>query len=159
MSRFRVGQGFDVHPFSDDPDRALVLGGVAVEGSPGLAGHSDADVIAHAVADSLLGAAGLGDLGSLFPASDPTWRSADSLRLLAAVVERVRGEGWSVANVDCSVVAETPRLGPHCAAMEANLTDVVGAPVTVKPKRAEALGALGRGEGIACLAVALVEQA
>lgn len=158
MSKFRVGQGFDIHPFSDEPDRVLVLGGVAVEGSPGLAGHSDADVIAHAVADALLGAAGLGDLGSLFPASDPTWLSADSLHLLAIVVERVRGEGWSVANVDCSVVAETPRLAPHCEAMAANLTGVVGAPVTVKPKRAEGLGALGRCEGIACLAVALIEK-
>ena len=158
MSPLRVGQGFDIHPFSDEPDRPLVLGGVTIEGAPGLGGHSDADVIAHAVADSLLGAAGLGDLGSLFPASDPTWRSADSLRLLGVVVERVGEGGWSVANVDCSVVAETPRLAPHIAAMEERLTGVVGAPVTVKPKRAEALGALGRSEGIACFAVALIEQ-
>jgi 2-C-methyl-D-erythritol 2,4-cyclodiphosphate synthase len=153
-----VGLGFDVHPFSDEPDRALVLGGVTVDGAPGLAGHSDADVIAHAVADALLGAAGLGDLGSHFPDTDPAWRSADSTRLLATVVNLVRGDGWTVANVDCSVVAEVPRLAPLRAAMQERLTEVLGAPVTVKPKRAEALGALGRSEGIACLAVALIER-
>jgi len=158
MTRSRVGLGFDVHPFSDQPDRTLVLGGVTLDGAPGLAGHSDADVIAHAVADALLGAAGLGDLGSLFPDTDPAWQAADSSRLLAIVVGRVRGDGWSVANVDCSVVAEIPPLAPHRAAMEQRLSEVVGAPVTVKPKRAEALGALGRSEGIACLAVALIEQ-
>ncbi len=153
-----MGLGFDVHPFSDEPDRPLVLGGVTVDGAPGLAGHSDADVIAHAVADALLGAAGLGDLGSHFPDTDPAWRSADSTRLLATVVDLVRGDGWTVANVDCSVVAEVPRLAPLRAAMQERLTEVLGAPVTVKPKRAEALGALGRSEGIACLAVALIER-
>ena len=158
MTGARIGHGFDVHPFSDRPDRALVLGGVTLEGEQGLAGHSDADVVAHAVADALLGAAGLGDLGSHFPDSDPAWRGADSARLLATVVELVRGNGWSVANVDCSVVAEAPRLAPHRQAMEHRLSEVVGAPVTVKPKRAEGLGALGRGEGIACFAVALIER-
>jgi len=158
VTRSRVGLGFDVHPFSDEPGRALVLGGVTVDGERGLAGHSDADVVAHAVADALLGAAGLGDLGSRFPDSDPEWHGADSARLLATVVDLVRADGWSVANVDCSVVAEVPRLAPHRAAMEERLTAVVGAPVTVKPKRAEELGALGRSEGIACLAVALLEQ-
>ena len=121
MTTSRVGIGFDVHPFSDDPERVLVLGGVRVEGSPGLAGHSDADVVAHAVADALLGAAGLGDLGSLFPDTDPAWAGADSCDLLAEVVARVAGEGWTVANVDCSVVTEAPRLAPHKAAMEERL--------------------------------------
>ncbi len=154
----RVGMGFDVHPFVDDPGRRLVLGGVVVEAERALAGHSDADVVAHAVADALLGAAGLGDLGQLFPDTDPAWRGADSSVLLAEVVRLVTDEGWAVANVDCSVVLDAPRLAPHKPAMEAALGEVVGAPVSVKAKRAEGLGALGRGEGIACWAVALIER-
>ena len=149
--------GFDVHPFSDDPARPLVLGGVVLDGERGLAGHSDADVIAHAVADALLGATRLGDLGSFFPDTDLAWKNADSCWLLEAVVRHVREAGWSVANVDCSVVAEAPRLAPHREAMQHRLSEIVGAPVTVKPKRAEGLGALGRREGIACYAVALVD--
>ena len=151
--------GFDVHPFSDDPTRRLVLGGVALAGERGLAGHSDADVVAHAVADALLGAAGLGDLGTRFPAPDPAWAGADSLDLLARAVGAVRAGGWAPANVDCAVVLEAPRLAPHVAAMTERLTATVGAPVTVKPRRAEGLGALGRAEGVACWAVALVEGA
>jgi 2-C-methyl-D-erythritol 2,4-cyclodiphosphate synthase len=158
VSRGRVGIGFDVHPFSTDPERRLVLGGVAIPGERGLAGHSDADVVTHAAADALLGAAGLGDLGSLFPDSDPAWEGADSCELLAAVLRRLVDAGWSVANVDCSVVLDAPRLAPYRAAMESRLRGVVGAPVTVKPKRAEGLGALGRREGVACIAVALVER-
>ena len=154
----RVGLGFDVHPFSDDPDRRLVLGGVALEGERGLEGHSDADAIAHAVADALLGAAGLGDLGGLFPASDPTWKGADSIELLGIVRDRVAAAGWNVVNVDCAVVLEAPKLAPHRLAMEARLRGTVGADVSVKPKRAEGLGSLGRGEGVACWAVALVES-
>jgi 2-C-methyl-D-erythritol 2,4-cyclodiphosphate synthase len=153
----RVGQGFDVHPFADG-DRPLVLGGVTFEGERGLAGHSDSDVIAHAVADALLGAAGLGDIGMHFPDTDARWAGADSLRLLAEVVGLVRGRGWSVANVDCSVVLEAPKLAPRRDEMQAALRAVVGADVTVKGKRAEGLGALGRGEGIACWAVALLER-
>jgi 2-C-methyl-D-erythritol 2,4-cyclodiphosphate synthase len=153
---WRVGLGFDVHPFSDDPDRRLVLGGVALPGR-GLAGHSDADVIAHAVADALLGASGLGDLGGLFPDDDPAWRGADSMDLLGQVVVLVVS-GWRVGNVDCAVVLDAPRLAPHRDAMQAGLAEVVGAQVSVKPKRAEGLGALGRQEGIACWAVALVES-
>ena len=152
----RVGQGFDVHPWSDDPGRRLVLGGVVIEGERGLAGHSDADVVAHAVADALLGAAGLGDIGSHFPDSDSRWRGADSLMLLSHVVGLVGAEGWSIGNVDTTVVLEAPKLAPHKAAMEARLTEAVGAPVSVKAKRAEGLGALGRGEGVACFAVAVV---
>lgn len=150
----RVGQGFDVHPFSRDPDRRLVLAGVAFD-SPGLDGHSDADVVAHAVADALLGAAGMGDLGSLFPATDPAFRGADSMDLLDRVVFSVRSD-WQIGNVDATVIADTPQLSPRLDEMRARLGDVVGASVNVKAKRAEALGALGRREGIACLAVALV---
>ena len=149
--------GFDIHPFSDDPGRRLVLGGVTLSGARGLAGHSDADVVAHAVADALLGAAGLGDLGTRFPDTDPAWAEADSLDLLARVVDAVRAEGWTPANVDCAVVLEAPRLAPHVAAMSGRLSAAVAAPVTVKPRRAEGLGALGRAEGIACWAVALLE--
>ena len=119
----RIGQGFDVHRFTDDPDRPLVLGGVTFPGEPGLEGHSDADVIAHAAADALLGAAGLGDLGQHFPDSDPAWAGADSLRILAASAAMVREAGWEIGNVDVSVVCETPKLAPHRATMERNLSD------------------------------------
>jgi 2-C-methyl-D-erythritol 2,4-cyclodiphosphate synthase len=153
----RVGLGFDAHAFSDDPDRPLVLGGVPFPGERGLAGHSDADVVAHAVADALLGAAGLGDLGEHFPDTDPEWAGADSLELLARVRELVTGAGWGVANVDCAVVLEGPRLAPRRSEMQERLTAVVGADVRVKASRPEGLGALGRGEGVACWAVALVE--
>jgi len=154
----RVGMGFDVHPFSEDADRVLVLGGVRLDGERGLHGHSDADVVAHAVADALLGAAGLGDLGGLFPDTDPAWAGADSIDLLTEVARRVVDAGWSPVNVDAAVVVEAPRLAPHRSAMEARLSSAAAAPVTVKPKRAEGLGALGRREGIACWAVALVER-
>jgi len=152
----RVGQGFDVHPFTDDGSRPLVLGGVHFDGVRGLAGHSDADAVAHAVTDALLGAAGLGDIGQLFPDTDPVHAGADSLDLLRRAVAEVRAAGWSPGNVDCTVVLETPKLAPRRDEMERRLTDAVGAPVTVKGKRAEGLGALGRQEGIACFAVALV---
>jgi 2-C-methyl-D-erythritol 2,4-cyclodiphosphate synthase len=152
----RVGQGFDVHPWSDESGRPLVLGGVILPGERGLAGHSDADVVAHAVADALLGAAGLGDIGTHFPDTDSRWRGADSLTLLGHVVGLVQAEGWSIGNVDTTVVLEAPKLAPHKGAMEERLTGVVGAPVSVKAKRAEGLGALGRGEGAACFAVALL---
>lgn len=153
----RVGMGFDVHAFSADPARPLVLGGVRIPGSAGLAGHSDADVIAHAVADALLGAAGLGDIGQHFADTDPAWSGADSAMLLARVVGMVGEAGWSVCNVDTTVVAEAPMLAPHRPVMEETLSAVLGAPVSVKGKRAEGLGALGRTEGIACWAVALLE--
>jgi 2-C-methyl-D-erythritol 2,4-cyclodiphosphate synthase len=153
----RVGMGFDVHAFSDDPTRRLLLGGVELVGERGLAGHSDADVVVHAVADALLGAAGLGDLGDHFPDSDAAWAGADSLTLLGRVVEEVRAGGWRPANVDCTVVLEAPRLSPHRSAMQERLAEVVGAPVSVKATTAERLGFIGRGEGVACWAVALVE--
>ena len=150
----RVGLGFDVHPFSDDPQRPLVLGGITLEGR-GLVGHSDADAVAHAVADALLGAAGLGDIGQHFPDNDPTYAGIDSLELLARVVLSV-SERFEIGNVDVTVVLEAPKLAPYREAMQKRLEDVVGAPVTVKAKTAESLGALGRGEGVACFAVALI---
>ena len=153
----RVGQGFDIHPFTDDPTRRLVLGGVVFEGERGLAGHSDADVIAHAVTDALLGAAGLGDIGQHFPDTDPALAGADSIELLRRAAADVRSHGWQPGNVDCTVVLEAPKLAPRRDEIQTRLTDAVGAPVTVKGKRAEGLGSLGRQEGIACFAVALVE--
>ncbi|MGH9034838.1 MAG: 2-C-methyl-D-erythritol 2,4-cyclodiphosphate synthase [Acidimicrobiia bacterium] len=151
----RVGLGFDVHAFGGEGP--LVLGGVTVEG-PGLAGHSDADVVAHAVADALLGAAGLPDLGTLFPAGDDRYAGADSMVLLAEVVGRVKGAGYRVGNVDVVVVAEKPRLASHVPAMADNLQAVVGGLVSVKPKRGEGVGVIGGGEGIAAMAVALLEE-
>jgi 2-C-methyl-D-erythritol 2,4-cyclodiphosphate synthase len=154
----RVGQGFDVHAFSDDAARVLVLGGVRFDGERGLTGHSDADVIAHACADALLGAAALGDIGEHFPDDDPRWANADSIELLRLVAQLVRDHGWDPVNIDCSVVCERPKLAPHRAAMRDALSNAIGAPVSVKGRRAEELGALGRGEGIVCWAVALVER-
>jgi 2-C-methyl-D-erythritol 2,4-cyclodiphosphate synthase len=153
----RVGQGFDIHRFSDDPTRPLVLGGVTFEGARGLHGHSDADAVAHAVTDALLGAAGLGDIGEHFPDTDAQWKGADSLALLRHAVALVKEAGFVVGNVDCSVVCETPKLAPHRATMQQRLSEAAGAPVTVKGRRAEGLGALGRQEGIAVWAVAVIQ--
>ena len=153
----RVGLGFDAHRFSDDPGRRLVLGGVVIEDERGLDGHSDADVVTHAVADALLGAAGLGDIGSHFPSTDASLAGIDSVLLLARVVTIVVNGGWRPVNVDCAIALERPRLAAHRRSMEERLTATVGAPVSVKPKRPEGLGALGRAEGVACWAVALVE--
>jgi 2-C-methyl-D-erythritol 2,4-cyclodiphosphate synthase len=162
----RVGLGFDVHAFSSDSSRPLVLGGVTVEG-PGLDGHSDADVIAHAVADAVLGAAALPDLGTLFPASDEQYRGASSIDLLTDVARRVARQRLWVMNVDVVVAAEQPKLAPHVEQMAANLVvalaaahEPMGEPlhVSVKPKRAEGLGAIGRAEGIAAWAVAMLER-
>jgi len=154
----RVGLGFDVHPFSDDPGRLLVLGGVRFPGERGLAGHSDADVVAHAIGDALLGAAGLGDLGAHFPDTDPAWAGADSMAILAGVMGLVGAGGWSTGNVDCTVLLEAPRLAPHRGEMSRLLGAAVGAEVSVKATRAEGLGAIGRGEGVACWAVALIDR-
>lgn len=155
----RVGNGFDVHRFTEDPDRPLVLGGVRFEGEAGLAGHSDGDAVAHACAEAILGACGLGDLGASFPDTDPAWEGADSVVLLATVRDRAAAAGWRVVNIDCSVVAERPRLAGRRDEMQARLSEAAGGPVTVKGRRAESLGALGRAEGIACFATALVESA
>ena len=154
----RVGQGYDVHRFASDATRPLVLGGVTVPGATGLDGHSDADVVAHAVADAILGAAGLGDLGAHFPDSDARWAGADSIGLLGEVVRLTSGAGWRVVNVDCTVVARAPRLAPHVASMRARLSEALGAPASVKATTTDGVGALGRGEGIACSAIALLAR-
>jgi 2-C-methyl-D-erythritol 2,4-cyclodiphosphate synthase len=155
----RIGQGIDVHRFSDDPHRPLVLGGVVIEGARGLGGHSDADAVCHALADAVLGAVGLGDLGSHFPDTDPVWEGADSTALLAQVVALAAEQGYAALNADCTVVADTPRLAPYTGAMTTRLSEVLGAPVSVKATRAEGLGSLGRAEGIACLATVLMGPA
>lgn len=155
---FRVGQAFDIHAHSDDPARVLVLGGVAFEGARGLAGHSDADVVAHVCADALLGAAGLGDIGQMFPDTDPTLKGADSIELLRRVADAVRAEGWQPGNIDLSVVLDRPKLAPVKDDMQRNLSEAAGAPVTVTGRRTEGVGALGRGEGIAAWAVALIHR-
>lgn len=154
----RVGQGFDIHRFADGPveGRVLVLGGVTFPGERVLVGHSDADVIAHAVADALLGAAGLGDIGMHYPDTDEAWRGADSLRILRDVADKVRAQGWRIGNVDCSVVCEAPRIAPVRDEMMELLSAAASAPVSVKGRRAEGLGALGRNEGIACFASAII---
>jgi 2-C-methyl-D-erythritol 2,4-cyclodiphosphate synthase len=154
----RIGQGIDIHRFSEDPHRPLVLGGVVIEGARGLGGHSDADAVCHAISDAVLGAVGLGDLGRHFPDTDPVWEGANSVELLTDVVRMAREQGYACANADCTVVADAPRLSPHTEAMMAKLTAVLGAPVSIKATRAEGLGALGRAEGIACLAVVLMED-
>ena len=148
----RVGIGYDSHRL--EPGERLVIGGVEIDHDRGLAGHSDADVLAHAVIDALLGSCGLGDIGELFPPDDERWRDADSLNLLRVVVGRLPGRP---VNVDATVICEEPRLGPHRAEMEANLGRVLSASVSVKATTNEGMGAIGRGEGIACVAVAMVE--
>jgi 2-C-methyl-D-erythritol 2,4-cyclodiphosphate synthase len=155
----RVGQGFDIHRFSDDPARVLVLGGEPFPGERGLVGHSDADAVAHACADALLGAAGMGDIGMHFPDTDPRWLNADSLTLLRHVVALLAVDRWSAMNIDCAVVCEQPKLAPKREAMQRRLTDAVGAPVSVKGNRAEQLGSIGRSEGIVCFATALIRRA
>jgi 2-C-methyl-D-erythritol 2,4-cyclodiphosphate synthase len=161
----RVGLGYDVHPFGSDG--TLVIGGVQVDGTPALAGHSDADVVAHAVADALLGPAELPDLGTLFPASDPQYAGASSMGLLAEVAGRVLRQGWWIGNVDVAIAAQRPKLGPHVEAMAANVAgalDVAREPmgrgihVAVRPKSGEGLGFVGRAEGIQVWAVALLER-
>lgn len=133
----------------------MMLGGLHVPGL-GLSGHSDGDVVCHAVTDALLGAAGQGDIGGRFPDTDTRWAGADSLNMLAVVAQELSGE-WSVVNVDVTVLAEAPKIAPHRPEMERRLAGAVGAPVSVKAKRGEGLGAIGRAEGIACLAIVLLQ--
>ena len=148
----RIGIGYDSHRLVEG--RPLVLGGVEIPHDLGLEGHSDADVLTHAVIDALLGAAGEGDLGTLFPSEEERWRDADSIDLLRVAVGNLPG---AVANVDATLIAEAPRLGPHRDQMERNISDVLSAPVSVKATTNDAMGAIGRGEGIACIAVALLD--
>lgn len=160
MSESRVGFGFDVHPFAEDhrADRVLTLGGVVFDGEIPLVGHSDADVVAHAVADAVLGAAGLGDLGMHFPDSDPAWKGADSLQILSGCVELAKDAGFAMVNADCTILCERPKIAPVREEMMRRLSVAAGAPVHVKATRPEGLGSLGRVEGIACMAVVLVER-
>ena len=154
----RVGIGYDVHPF--DATRPLYLGGVRIDGSPGLSGHSDADALLHAVIDALLGAAGLGDIGQHFPPDDPTYKDIDSRELLRRTRELLDEKGHRAGNIDATVIAEEPRLAPHLAAMRTAIAGAVGIDescVSVKATTHEGLGAIGRGEGIAAMAVALIE--
>jgi 2-C-methyl-D-erythritol 2,4-cyclodiphosphate synthase len=148
----RVGIGYDSHRLVEG--ERLVIGGVEIEHERGLAGHSDADVLTHAVIDALLGATGLGDLGELFPDTEEEWRDASSIDLLRVVIGRLPG---AVANVDLTVICEEPRLAPHKAEISSWLSSVLSAPVSVKATTNEGMGAIGRGEGIACIAVALVD--
>lgn len=154
--QIRIGHGYDIHPFSDDSRRPLVLGGVVFDDARGLAGHSDADAVAHACVDAVLGAAGLGDIGAMFPDTDPTHAGADSIAMLERAIDAVREAGWNVENIDCTLVLEAPKVAPHRSAMQHRLSAAAGAPVTVKAKRGEGLGPVGRSEGIECHAVALL---
>jgi 2-C-methyl-D-erythritol 2,4-cyclodiphosphate synthase len=149
----RSGIGIDSHRFAEG--RRLVLGGVEIPYERGLAGHSDADVLAHAIADALLGAAGLGDIGQHFPDTDEAWRDADSIELLRTVVARVAEAGYAVEHVDATVMLERPKLAPHREAIEASLGAVLGS-VNVKATTGEGMGFVGRGEGAAALAVATI---
>lgn len=155
----RIGQGYDVHRLV--PDRALILGGVHVEHPLGLLGHSDADVLTHAVMDALLGAGGLGDIGQMFPDTDPAYAGADSLELLAQVSDRLAEAGFAVENVDATVIAQRPKLAPHIPQMRENLARTLGLSadrVNVKATTEERLGFTGREEGVAAQAVVLLEE-
>jgi len=152
----RTGIGIDTHRFEDG--RRLVLGGVEIPAERGLAGYSDADVLTHAIVDALLGAAGLGDIGELFPDTDELWRDADSMALLRDVLGRVQEAGWAVTHVDATVVLERPKLAPHRDAIRESLASVLGS-VNVKFTTGEKMGFVGREEGAAALAVATLEPA
>lgn len=155
----RTGIGYDVHRLVEG--RALILGGVTIAHPRGLLGHSDADVVLHAITDALIGAAGLGDIGTHFPPTDPEWKDADSRALLRSVIAMLRQTGWEAVNVDTTVVCETPKIGPHAAAMRRNIAVDIGLPetaVNVKGKTSEGLGFTGTGEGIAAYAVATIRS-
>jgi 2-C-methyl-D-erythritol 2,4-cyclodiphosphate synthase len=152
----RTGLGVDTHRFAEG--RRLVLGGVEIPHERGLAGHSDADVLAHAITDAILGAAGLGDIGEHFPDTDPRWEGADSIALLREVVLLARQAGWAVAHVDATVMLERPKLAPFRAAMRDRLAHATGATVSVKATTGEGMGFVGREEGVAALAVATLER-
>lgn len=159
MSGFRIGQGYDVHAFTEGD--YVTLGGERIPHTHGVKAHSDGDVLLHAVCDALLGAAGLGDIGMHFPDSDPRWRGADSRSFVRHVCALLRERGYRVVNVDATVLADAPRLGKHREAMRANLAHDLGVEpsrVNVKATTSEGLGFIGRREGLACMAVALIEQ-
>ena len=156
---FRIGHGYDVHRLVEGRD--LILGGVNIPWKKGLLGHSDADVLAHAIMDAILGAAAMGDIGMLFPDNDPTFKGADSLLLLREVMRRVRGEGWEVVNIDATVLAQAPKLSPHKMQMRENLAAAAGldvSQISVKATTEEGLGWTGSGEGMAVHALALLTK-
>lgn len=156
---FRTGIGFDSHRLSEG--RRLIIGGVEISHDRGLQGHSDADVLCHALCDALLGAVADGDIGTHFSDKDPQWKDADSMMLLSAVVQRIHSQGWRVVNIDSTIVAEEPRMAPHIAQMRQNLAEALGVvvdAVSVKAKTNEGMGFEGRGEGISVMAVATVEN-
>ena len=160
MTSLRIGQGFDVHALVSG--RPLIIGGVKIAFDKGLQGHSDADVLLHAITDALLGAAGLGDIGRHFPDTDPRFRGAESRMLLREAVRRVRAAGYAPVNIDCTIIAQAPKMAPHVATMAANIAAdcaIDAARVNVKAKTTEWLGFAGRGEGIAAEAVALLDAA
>jgi 2-C-methyl-D-erythritol 2,4-cyclodiphosphate synthase len=155
----RVGFGYDIHPLVEE--RELILGGVHIPFTKGLKGHSDGDALCHAVSDALLGAAALGDIGEHFPDADPKYRNADSLKLLAEVADKVRAEGYSIINVDATVVAEAPKLSPYKAEMEKRMASALGVreqEVSVKAKTNEQFGAVGRGEAVAAFAATILKE-
>jgi len=157
----RVGQGVDVHAFSDDPDRPLVLGGLLLPGEQGLSGHSDADVVLHAVVDALLGAAALGDLGTVFGTDEPRYAGAPSSVFVEEAVRRVSTAGWSIMSVDVTIIAQRPRIDTHrtrIADAVQTLLGVTPGTVSVKATTTDGLGAIGRGAGMACQAIALLER-
>jgi 2-C-methyl-D-erythritol 2,4-cyclodiphosphate synthase len=159
MTETRVGIGFDAHRFADG--RPLVLGGVRLDHPRGLEGWSDADALLHAITDAVMGAAALGDIGRHFPPSDPAWKDADSRELLQAAVTLARRDGWSVANVDATVLAEVPRIAPHVNAMRRVIAEACGIAsdrASVKATTMEGMGFVGREEGIAAIAVATLER-
>ncbi len=159
MTDYRIGLGYDIHRLSEG--RKLILGGVQIENNKGLAGHSDADVIVHAVMDSILGAAALGDIGGHFPDTDPSYKNADSLMLLAQVNELVRAKNYSVGNVDVMVVAEEPKLAPHIPLMISNISRILGLSadaVSIKATTNEGISLIGKGEAIAAFSVALLHK-
>jgi 2-C-methyl-D-erythritol 2,4-cyclodiphosphate synthase len=159
VSDYRVGTGFDAHALREGVP--LVLGGVAIDHSRGLSGHSDGDVLAHALTDAVLGAAGLADIGALFPSGDERWRGASSLDLLARAYEAVRAAGWELVNADVVLIGEEPRLAPHRDEMRARLAGALGvaaARVAVRATTTDGLGFTGRGEGLAAQAVALLRR-
>ncbi|MBU6290744.1 MAG: 2-C-methyl-D-erythritol 2,4-cyclodiphosphate synthase [Burkholderiaceae bacterium] len=157
MPPYRIGQGYDCHALV--PSRPLIIGGVTIPHTSGLLGHSDADVLLHAITDALLGAAGLGDIGQHFPDTDPAFKGADSRQLLRAAAQQVKASGYSIGNIDATIIAQAPKLAPHLAAMIANLSADLGLQakqLNLKAKTNERLGWEGREEGIAAHAVALL---
>lgn len=155
---FRIGHGFDLHRFSDDPSRPLILGGVEIPDHRGLIGHSDADAICHAICDALLSAAQLGDLGTHFPDTDEQWSGVASTLLLRDVVSLVHAQGWTIANCAVTVLAETPKMKSHREAMQDRLSAIVAAPVSISATTMEKLGPIGEGLCLAAEAVALLEK-